>query len=201
ATYIVRAAWSSDPRPLFDTLAARILGTSGAPPGERPTVLAQTTSSIAAYRAYLEGSAALQRLQLDSAQLLLERAVALDSGFALAYQHLLDALARCAGGDGSAAFHLCVRDSAAYGAPDELSRRFGARTVARWRDEARATQIQSARAWVAAVPSSWRPRQMLLDVLYSQRRYDEVVREARTMDRLGWQAEAAFFKGMALFGL
>src|SRR5205823_8487692 len=62
ATYIVRAAWSSDPRPLFDTLAARILGTSGAPPGERPTVLAQTTSSIAAYRAYLEGSAALQRL-------------------------------------------------------------------------------------------------------------------------------------------
>src|SRR5438105_3592745 len=328
ATYIVRAAWSADPRPLFDTLAARILGTSGAPPGERPSVLAQTTSSIAAYRAYLEGSAALQRLQLDSAQLLLERAVALDSGFALAYlklydaggwglgirehsasgwgsatidrrqfllgaerhsaslpprlralvafhrafedghlaqarrivqdliardptdveawyqlgeahyhdrsdafphpdslgnlgralrafqhtlaldssyvlayQHILDALARCAGGDGSAAFHLCVRDSAVYGAPAALRRRFGARTVARWRDEARATQIQSARAWVAAVPGSWRPRQMLLDVLYSQRRYDEVVREARAMERLGWQAEAAFFKGMALFGL
>src|SRR5207302_1571057 len=94
-----------------------------------------------------------------------------------------------------------VRESAVYGTPDELSRRCGARTVARWRDEGRATQIRSARAWVAAVPGSWRPRQMLLDVLYSQRRYDEVVREARTMDRLGWQAEAAFFKGMALFGL
>src|SRR5205823_4404342 len=91
ATYIVRAAWSADPRPLFDTLAARILGTSGAPPGERPSVLAQTTSSIAAYRAYLEGSAALQRLQLDSAQLLLERAVALDTSFALAYLRLYDA--------------------------------------------------------------------------------------------------------------
>jgi len=328
ATHIVRATWSADPRPLFDTLAARILGTSGAPPGERPTVLAQTTNSIAAYRAYLEGSAALQRLQLDSARLLLERAVTLDSSFALAYlglydaggwglgirehsasgwgsaiidrrqfllgaerhsaslpprlralvafhrafedgqlsrarrivegliardptdveawyqlgeahyhdrsdafphpdtlgnlgralrafqhtlaldssyvlayQHILDALARCAGADGSAAFHLCVGDSAAYGTPDELSRRFGARTVARWRDEARAAQVQSARAWVAAVPGSWRPRQMLLDVLYSQRRYDEVVREGRAMDRLGWQAEAAFFKGMALFGL
>src|SRR5205823_14556204 len=88
ATHIVRAAWGADPRPLFDTLAARILGTSGAPPGERPSVLAQTTSSIAAYRAYLEGSAALQRLQLESAQPLLERAVALDSGFALAYLQL-----------------------------------------------------------------------------------------------------------------
>src|SRR5437763_12624735 len=81
ATHIVRATWSADPRPLFDTLAARILGTSGAPPGERPTVLAQTTNSIAAYRAYLEGSAALQRFQLDSARLLLGRAVALDSSF------------------------------------------------------------------------------------------------------------------------
>ena len=326
ATHTVRAAWGADPRPLFDTLAARILGTSGAPPGERPSVLAQTTSSIAAYRAYLEGTAALQRFQLDSAQLLLERAVALDSTFALAYlrlynaggwglgirehsasgwgsatidrrqfllgaerhsaslpprlralvafhrafedghwsrarrivedliardstdveawyqlgeahyhdrssdfphpdtlgnlgralrafqhtlaldssyvlayQHILDALSRCAGGDGSAAFHLCLRDSAAYGTPDVLNRGFGARTVARWRDEARAAQIQTARAWVAAVSGSWRPRQMLLDVLYSQRRYDEVVDEARAMDRLGWQAEAAFFKGMSLF--
>ncbi len=326
ATHIVRAAWSADPRPLFDALAARILGTSGAPPGERPSVLAQTTSSIAAYRAYLEGTAALQRFQLDSAYLLLQRAVALDSSFALAYlrlynaggwglgirehsasgwgsatidrrqfllgaerhsaslpprlralvafhrafedghlswarrivedliardptdveawyqlgeahyhdrssdfphpdtignlgralrafqhtlaidssyvlayQHILDALGRCTGGGGSGAFHLCLADSAVYGTPDELSRRFGARTVARWRDEARAAQIQTARAWVAAVPGSWRPRQMLLDVLYSQRRYGEVVDEARTMDRLGWQAEAAFFKSMALF--
>src|SRR5205814_5200493 len=83
----------------------------------------------------------------------------------------------------------CLSDWSSDVCSSDLSRRFGARTVARWRDEARATQIQSARAWVAAVPGSWRPRQMLLDVLYSQRRYDEVVREARTMDRLGWRSE------------
>ena len=326
ATHIVRAAWGADPRPLFDTLAARILGTSGAPPGERPSVLAQTTSSIAAYRAYLEGSAALQRFQLDSARLLLGRAVALDSSFALAYirlynaagwglgirehsasgwgsgvvdrrqyllgaerhsaslpprlrelvafyraysdghlwrarrivedliardstdveawyqlgeahyhdrssdfphadtlgnlgralrafqraltldpsyvlayQHILDALSGCAGRGGSAAFRLCLADSAVYGTPDELTRRFGAATIARWRGEAGAAQIPTARAWVAAVPGSWRPRERLLTVLYNQRRYDEVLDEAAAMDRLGWQAEAAFLKGMSLF--
>src|SRR5256885_5041510 len=82
-----------------------------------------------------------------------------------------------------------------------MSRRFGAATVARWRDEARAAQISTARAWVAAVPGSWRPRQMLLDVLYSQRRYGEVVRDADAMDRLRWPGQAGFFKGRGLFGL
>src|SRR5205823_4709595 len=115
-----------------------------------------------------------------------QHTLALDSSYVLAYQHILDALARCAGADGSAAFHLCVGDSAAYGTPDELSRRFGARTVARWRDEARAAQVQSARAWVAAVPGSWRPRQMLLDVLYSQRRYESSGRTTRPT----WAASA-----------
>jgi tetratricopeptide (TPR) repeat protein/TolB-like protein len=89
-TVIVRAGWAADPRPLFDALAARILGTSGAPPGERPSVLAQTTNSIAAYRAYLAGTGALQRFQIDSARRLLERAVELDSSFALAYIRLRD---------------------------------------------------------------------------------------------------------------
>jgi tRNA A-37 threonylcarbamoyl transferase component Bud32/tetratricopeptide (TPR) repeat protein len=91
ATHIVRVPWEADPRPVFDRLAAQILGTSGAPPGERPSVLAQTTSSIEAYRAYLEGTAALQRFQIDTAKRLLQRAVALDSGFALAYLRLRDA--------------------------------------------------------------------------------------------------------------
>jgi serine/threonine-protein kinase len=91
ATHIVRAAWASDPRPLFDELASQILGTSGAPPGERPSVLAQTTSSIEAYRAYLAGTAALQRFEIDSARKALERAIALDSSFALAYIRLRDA--------------------------------------------------------------------------------------------------------------
>ena len=90
ATYIARAPWDADPRPLFDQLAGQILGTSGAPPGERPSVLAQTTTSIEAYRAYLAGTAALQRFQIDSARQLLERAVSLDSSFALAYLRLVD---------------------------------------------------------------------------------------------------------------
>lgn len=91
STVIVRVPWGADARPAFDGLAAQILGTSGAPPGERPSVLAQTTTSIDAYRAYLAGSAALQRFQIDTAQRWLERAVALDSTFALAYIRLRDA--------------------------------------------------------------------------------------------------------------
>lgn len=91
ATRIVRAGLDADPRPLFDQLAAQILGTSGAPPGERPSVLAQTTTSLEAYRAYLQGTAALQRFDADSAKHHFNRAVALDSGFALAYLRLRDA--------------------------------------------------------------------------------------------------------------
>jgi serine/threonine-protein kinase len=91
ATHIVRAPWTADPRPLFDRLASMILGTSGAPPGERPSVLSQTTTSIEAYRAYLDGASALQRFDIDSARKALERAIALDSSFALAYIRLRDA--------------------------------------------------------------------------------------------------------------
>jgi TolB-like protein len=43
ATEIVQGQSGSDPRFLFDSLAARILQVSGAPPGERPGVVAQTT--------------------------------------------------------------------------------------------------------------------------------------------------------------
>src|SRR5688572_32913964 len=89
-THMVRASLDADPRPLFDQLAARILGTSGAPPGERPSVLAQTTSSLEAYRGYLLGTAALQRFEIDTARKHLLRAVSLDSTFALAYIRLRD---------------------------------------------------------------------------------------------------------------
>ena len=85
-----RAPWTADPRPLFDTLAAQVLGTSGAAPGERPSVIAQTTSSLEAYRAYLAGAGALQRFQIDSARALLTHAVSLDSDFAIAYIRLRD---------------------------------------------------------------------------------------------------------------
>lgn len=89
-TFIERAPLDADPRPLFDRIAAQLLGTGGAPPGERPSVLAQTTSSLEAYRAYLAGAEAFQRFQVDSARALLLQAVALDSAFALAYLRLAD---------------------------------------------------------------------------------------------------------------
>ena len=98
ATHIVRGAWTADPRPLFDALAGLVLGTSGAPPGERPSVLAQTTTSVEAYRAYLAGTQALQRFAIDSAKAALNRAIALDSSFALAYMRLRDAEGWTVGG-------------------------------------------------------------------------------------------------------
>ena len=90
ATEIVRAGWGADPRPLFDRLAARILRISGAPAGERPDLVAQTTRSLEAYQAYLSGVGHLQHFRIESARVDLERAIALDSTFALAYVRLRD---------------------------------------------------------------------------------------------------------------
>ncbi len=91
ATEIVRADMMADPRPIFDSLAVRILHLSGAPAGERPDILAQTTRSLDAYREYLAGTEALQLLSIDSAKAHLNRAIQLDSTFALAYIRLRDA--------------------------------------------------------------------------------------------------------------
>jgi len=91
ATEIVRAAAGVDPRPLFDSLAGRILRVSGAPAGELPGLAAQTTRSLEAHREYLAGTEALQLLDIGATRAHLERAVELDSTFALAYMRLLDA--------------------------------------------------------------------------------------------------------------
>jgi serine/threonine-protein kinase len=320
ATHLVRAAWGADPRPLFDRIAGEILGTSGAPPGERPSVLAQTTTSIAAYRAYLAGTAAMQRFQIDSAKTLLRRAVELDSGFALAYmrlrdaegwetsggsgerrraaleaaerhsaslpprfkrlleyhrayengdyrrarrivseliardssdveawyqlgeahfhhlsqtytatrmppnlgdtlgnighalqafqrtlaldsayvlayQHILDALAGCTG----SREWVCTPDSAVYGMPDDLERRFGASAIERWKRDAREAQLATARGWVAVVPDNWRPRMALVRALYTQSRFDEARAEADAAARLGWAREASPWRAMLAF--
>jgi len=100
ATEIERAPWGSDPRPAFDRLAARILRISGAQPGERPDLVTQTTRSLEAYQAYLSGVGYLQHFQIDSARAELERAIALDSTFALAYVRLRDAVGWETGGPG-----------------------------------------------------------------------------------------------------
>ena len=78
-------ALGGDPRSLFDRLAQQLLDIEGF--GRASTVqLAQaTTSSLAAYRAYLDGVKLLNSWRLREADEQLAKATALDSTFALAY--------------------------------------------------------------------------------------------------------------------
>jgi len=307
ATEIVRAAWGADPRPLFDRLAARILRISGAPAGERPELLAQTTRSLEAYQAYLSGVAHLQHFRIDSARVDLERAIALDSTFALAYvrlrdvagwetatggspevrraliataqrhsaalpprlrsliqyyaayeasefgrareiatemirrdstdveawyqlgeahfhdpveqfppppgsgnvgtalrafqrslaldstyvmayQHILDALTPCAAPTTPI---VCLADSAVYGVPPDLERRFGAAEVARLKREARDARVATARGWVSTEPTLARARQALVQSLIAEERLDEARRETDELRTLGALGAAA----------
>ncbi len=98
-TEIVRGV-TDDPRLLFDSVITRLLNLSGAPAGTRPDVVAQTTRSLDAYRQYLAGIRALFRFQLDAADSAFQRAVTVDSTFALAYlrQSTVEGW-RSAGGD------------------------------------------------------------------------------------------------------
>jgi tetratricopeptide (TPR) repeat protein len=73
-----------DVRPLFDELATKLLDLTGAPKGDRTTVAAVTTQSVEAYRGYLRGVDALSHWRLNEASRELERAVAIDTTFALA---------------------------------------------------------------------------------------------------------------------
>ncbi|MGH3370349.1 MAG: tetratricopeptide repeat protein, partial [Nocardioidaceae bacterium] len=77
-----------DVRPLFDELAAKLLDLSGAPNEVRIGIARSTTQSLEAYRAYLTGVELLNRWDLAGAQRDLERAVAIDSTFGLAYYNL-----------------------------------------------------------------------------------------------------------------
>ncbi len=92
STEIVRVPAGLDPRAAFDTIASRILRVGRVPPGEHPGAVAQTTSSLDAYRLYLAGMDALQSFHTDSARRLFERAVTTDSTFALAYLRLVQTL-------------------------------------------------------------------------------------------------------------
>ena len=79
-------ARAADPRPAFDALARDLLDLVGAPSNVAVQALAQTTtSSVEAYRDYLEGSRALNSWQLARADSLFASAIEADSTFALAY--------------------------------------------------------------------------------------------------------------------
>lgn len=73
-----------DPRPLYDRLAQDLLAIAGAP-ASGMQLSAATTTSLEAYRAYLEGVRQLNSWNLPSADSAFARAIELDSTFALAY--------------------------------------------------------------------------------------------------------------------
>jgi len=79
------AALADDPRPLFDGLARYLLGVAGGNATESVDLLAATTSSVVAYRAYLEGTRALFSWRVQEADSLFRIAVRADSTFALAW--------------------------------------------------------------------------------------------------------------------
>ena len=81
-------ARTTDPRPLFDALTRQLLDVVGAPASISLGRLTETTTeSVEAYRAYLEGTRAMNRWRLDRADSLFALATARDSNFALAYYH------------------------------------------------------------------------------------------------------------------
>ncbi|HEX6058817.1 MAG TPA: serine/threonine-protein kinase [Gemmatimonadaceae bacterium] len=78
------APLGADPRPVYDALARDLLDISGAP-AITLQLAKTTTSSVEAYRSYLEGVRALHAWRLDEADSLFRHATRADSTFALAY--------------------------------------------------------------------------------------------------------------------
>jgi serine/threonine-protein kinase len=78
----------ADVRPLFDDLAAKLLDLSGAPNEIRIGLARSTTGSLEAFRAYLSGVEQLNRWDLAGAERDLQRAIAMDTTFGLAYYKL-----------------------------------------------------------------------------------------------------------------
>jgi serine/threonine protein kinase/tetratricopeptide (TPR) repeat protein len=98
-----------DVRPLFDQLAAKLLDLSGAPNEIRIGLARSTTSSLEAFRAYLRGVDQLNQWDLAGAQRDLERAIALDSTFGLAYYKLALTRGWMAGTEDSVSDRLMLR--------------------------------------------------------------------------------------------
>ncbi|MFL5449670.1 MAG: protein kinase domain-containing protein, partial [Gemmatimonadales bacterium] len=78
----------ADVRPLFDQLAAKLLDLTGAPNEIQIGLARSTTTSLEAFRSYLRGVEQLNRWDLAGAERDLQRAIALDTTFGLAYYKL-----------------------------------------------------------------------------------------------------------------
>ncbi|HKP30609.1 MAG TPA: protein kinase [Gemmatimonadales bacterium] len=84
----VRGHLGDDVRPLFDELAAKLLDLSGAPAAVRTDLASVTSSSLEAYRSYLDGLEQLNQWNLVEAERAFQEAVTVDSTFSLAYFRL-----------------------------------------------------------------------------------------------------------------
>lgn len=78
---------TSDPRAAFDAITAALLQLDANSTGAPADLARTTTSSLAAYRAYVAGVRALHHWDLEVADSLLTEAVQLDTTFALAYHY------------------------------------------------------------------------------------------------------------------
>jgi serine/threonine-protein kinase len=99
----------TDVRPLFDQLAAKVLDLTGAPNEIRIGLARTTTSSLEAFRAYLRGVEQLNRWDLVGAERDLQRAIAIDSTFGLAYYKLALTRGWMAGTEDSVSDRLMLR--------------------------------------------------------------------------------------------
>ncbi|WKW13121.1 protein kinase [Pseudogemmatithrix spongiicola] len=97
------AALAADPRSLFDDLARYLLDVAGGSASASVDVARQTTTSLTAYRAYLDGVRYLNSWRLAQADSALQVAIAADSTFALAHHKRALALGW---GDGSGPAYL-----------------------------------------------------------------------------------------------
>jgi serine/threonine-protein kinase len=99
----------ADIRPLFDALAAKLLDLSGAPNEIRIGLARATTGSLEAFRSYLRGVEQLNRWDLAGAEQDLQRAIALDTTFGLAYYKLALTRGWMAGMEDSVSERLMLR--------------------------------------------------------------------------------------------
>jgi tetratricopeptide (TPR) repeat protein/TolB-like protein/predicted Ser/Thr protein kinase len=104
------AALGADPRPLFDDLARYLLDVAGGSPSASVELARATTSSITAYRAYLDGVRLLNSWRLRQADSAFRVAIREDSTFALAWHKRSLALGW---GDATGAEYIAVANRAA----------------------------------------------------------------------------------------
>jgi serine/threonine-protein kinase len=112
-----------------------------------------------------------------------ERALALDSGYHLAYRHVVDLLAECAESDRL----LCGRDSAVYVASRSASIAdvVGPDSVAAVQRRLEQAIEPTIRSWIAAEPTSREPVEVYLFWLLRERRFAEAERQLERLRELG----------------